>query len=300
MKDLNADKKVLVVCNTIKQSQDVFLELKGHSKKAVLLHGAFTGEDRTRYEKNLKEGEKNEEEPIQLLVGTQTIEVSLDIDYDIIYTEPAPIDALIQRFGRVNRKREKGISPVVIFKERNSNDKYIYPIDIINRTLKVFETIIESDGGIIKESKLQDYIDTVYPDWEQKNLEEFTNVYNLLKNAVHQLAPMIYSKHTEEEFYKQFDGIKVLPVALKQEYEQRLSNFDFIGAERLKVQIRKNKFAQLRSENSNNLYQERFSFETDKKNLLSFTYWVISKKYDFDLGLIYDEQEKWHSENTIL
>jgi len=42
-----------------------------------------------------------------LLSCTQAIEVSLDIDYEIIYTEPAPIDALLQRFGRVNRKRER-------------------------------------------------------------------------------------------------------------------------------------------------------------------------------------------------
>lgn len=58
IEDLYAGKKVLVVCNTVKQSQDVFLHLKEYSKKAVLLHGAFIGEDRIRHEKNLKEGEK--------------------------------------------------------------------------------------------------------------------------------------------------------------------------------------------------------------------------------------------------
>ena len=46
-----------------------------------------------------------------MLVGTQTIEVSLDIDYDICFTEPAPIDALIQRFGRVNRRKNDGQDP---------------------------------------------------------------------------------------------------------------------------------------------------------------------------------------------
>lgn len=106
-KNLKAGKKILVVCNTVVQAQKVFKHLSTFASKAVLLHGAFTGEDRTIHEKELKDGEKDKENPIKLLVGTQAIEVSLDIDYDILYTEPAPIDALIQRFGRVNRKRKK-------------------------------------------------------------------------------------------------------------------------------------------------------------------------------------------------
>lgn len=299
IEDLNAGKKVLVVCNTIKQSQKVFTDLKEHEKKVVLLHSAFTGEDRTKHEKDLKEGENNEEDPIQLLVGTQAIEVSLDIDYDVIYSEPAPIDALIQRFGRVNRKRKKGISPVIVFKESNSNDKYIYPTEIVSRTIQVFEIIIETDKGIIKEDKLQGYIDLVYPVWDKKGFEEFTNIYALLKNAVRQLTPMSYSKNKEEDFYKQFDGIKVLPAKLKNEYERRLSAFDFIGAEQLKVQIRRNKFAQLTAENDQNLVKDCFSFESKKQKLISIPYWVISKKYDTDLGLLYDEQEKWNSESVM-
>jgi CRISPR-associated endonuclease/helicase Cas3 len=50
------------------------------------------------------------------LIGTQAIEVSLDIDYDVIFSDPAPLDALIQRFGRVNRKRLKSPCPCLVFK----------------------------------------------------------------------------------------------------------------------------------------------------------------------------------------
>ena len=42
-----------------------------------------------------------------LLVATQVIEVSLDIDFDILYSKNAPIDAIVQGAGRVNRKRKK-------------------------------------------------------------------------------------------------------------------------------------------------------------------------------------------------
>jgi CRISPR-associated endonuclease/helicase Cas3 len=295
--DLKAGKKVLVVCNTVLQSQDVFKNLKDYATNAVLLHSAFTGEDRTNHEKVLKNGEKDEVNPIQLLVGTQAIEVSLDIDYDTIYTEPAPIDALIQRFGRVNRKREKGICLVIVFKEANKYDKYIYNPELIERTIKVFEKVISEKNGILEEYKLQEHIDFVYPGWNEKEKKSFDEIYQLLKYSTeNQLIPLLHSKSKEEDFYKQFDGIKVLPVKLKERFENYLSKYDFIGAERLKVQIRKNKFAQLISENDQNLYKTRYTFESNKGKLIEISYWVLTKKYNADLGLLYDEQEVWMAE----
>ncbi|HRP33188.1 MAG TPA: CRISPR-associated helicase Cas3' [Agriterribacter sp.] len=295
--DLKAGKKVLVVCNTVRQSQEVFRQLKGEATNAVLLHSAFTGEDRNNHERLLKEGEKNEINPIQLLVGTQAIEVSLDIDYDVIYTEPAPIDALIQRFGRVNRKREKGICPVIVFKKANKNDKYIYDAEIVERTIRIFENILSEGNGIIEENKLQAYIDFVYPDWNEKDEKAFDEIYQLLKYSTeNQLIPLLHSKQKEDEFYKQFDGIKVLPINLKERFEDSLSKYDFIGAERLKVQIRKNKFAQLISENDQNLFKASFIFESENSKLITIPYWILTKKYNPEIGLLYNEQEIWKTE----
>ena len=39
-----------------------------------------------------------------ILVATQIVEVSLDISYDVLFTEVAPIDALVRRLGRDNRR----------------------------------------------------------------------------------------------------------------------------------------------------------------------------------------------------
>ena len=136
----------------------------------------------------------------------------------------------------------------------------------------MLEEIIKTDHGIIKESKLQYYIDLVYPSWDRNDQDIFNQTYNLLKNATGQLYPMLYSKNNEEDFYKQFDGIKVLPSSLRERFIDCLKNFDFIGAERQKVQIRKNKFAQLRNENDNNLLQEKFIFESTKGKLITISY----------------------------
>jgi CRISPR-associated endonuclease/helicase Cas3 len=288
---LNAGKKVLVVCNTVKNAQLVFSELSEEVGNAVLLHSAFNGADRTNHELALKNGEKDNS--IKLLVGTQAIEVSLDIDYDIIFTEPAPIDALIQRFGRVNRKRQKGQSPVVVFRESNPTDRYIYPTEIVSLTIKAFEEIISQNDGLIAEGELQRYIDFVYPDWQLKQKQQFDLIYNSLSVSAARLVPMYRSKLGEEDLYKQFDGIKVVPVILHEIFQERLSQFDFIGAESLKVQIRKNKFAQLKNENDQNLQSKAYSIEKKDGTLLEIKYFILTKKYDARLGLIYDQQEEW-------
>ncbi|MDP2721445.1 MAG: CRISPR-associated helicase Cas3' [Bacteroidales bacterium] len=149
---LDAGDKVLVVSNTVKQAQAIYKSLD--AAKKVLLHSAFNGVDRNKKESELKSDE------VKLLVGTQAIEVSLDIDYDVIFTEPAPLDALLQRFGRVNRHRVNGQyrqpCDCIVFSERNDIDKYIYKNkDVIDRTLKALHEMESQHSGVIGEIDLQ-------------------------------------------------------------------------------------------------------------------------------------------------
>ncbi|MDR1895410.1 MAG: CRISPR-associated helicase Cas3' [Prevotellaceae bacterium] len=277
--DLNRDKKVLVVCNTVEQAQKVYAELRSENK--VLLHGSFNAFDRNVNESKLKE------DNVKLLVGTQAIEVSLDIDYDVIYTEPAPIDALIQRFGRVNRERKKGICPCFVFTERNDADKYIYPNkEVIDRTLEVLSRFTES----IQEKDLQEAIDYVYPNWTEKDAEDYNLTKELLWDYVKRLSPFIHSDKSEEDFYSQFDGIKVLPARCQIEYKGYLNEFEFVKAESLKVQISKSRFAELIK--SKEIQLDKYVFErSDKDHLEETKYFVINRKYTSDLGLQIKEEE---------
>lgn len=284
--DLDLGKKVLVVCNTVEQSQTAYDLLKSNFK--LLLHGSFNSYDRFTHEAKLKE------DYVKLLVGTQAIEVSLDIDFDVIYTEPAPIDALIQRFGRVNRKREKGICPCFVFKERNDNDKYIYQNSaVIERSLEALKLFSES----ISEKDLQAAIDYVYPKWDENDLLEFQTIYKSLSESINSLSPFIYSQKSEEDFYKQFDGIKVLPIKCEKEYLNYLSCYDFIKAESLKVQISKRRFASFINEGI--IEKKQYVFESSNKNKLFQTnYFTINKKYTADLGLQIKLEEANEKDNS--
>jgi len=293
--DLSQGKKVLIVSNTVKQSQEAFEYFRDEFPKIkkVLLHGSFNGVDRNRKEQDLLKGEnKNEPSPeIQLLLGTQAIEVSLDIDYDVIYTEPAPIDALIQRFGRINRRREKGICPCYVFKESNESDFYIYAKDATKKTIEIFEKNEKENNGVVEEILLQKFIDFVYPDWDEKGKAEFEMKYKYLKDSLHDLSPLLHSKHKEEDFYKQFDGIKILPQSQKKQFEKYLNELDFINAENLKVQIRKGKFAWWIDEG----YIRKNSFVLSKNSkLLQIDFFETNKVYEPELGLFSDEVEPWH------
>jgi CRISPR-associated endonuclease/helicase Cas3 len=286
---LDAGNKVLVVSNTVRQAQDIYNRLV--ASKKVLLHSAFNGTDR-----NQKEAELMSDE-VKLLVGTQAIEVSLDIDYDVIFTEPAPLDALLQRFGRVNRHRVNGKyrppCDCIVFSERNEVDKYIYKNEeVIARTLDALRTIQSKNSGVVAENELQFYIDQVYPNWSEKEKEDFDRVYSHLSADVREnLAPFIYYPHREEEFENQFDGIKVLPSILKKEYQELLEANKFIKAESLKVSITTRRFASIISKEG--IRRDVLAFQQLKKEeIKEQPYFIIDRKYDNELGLQLDVEER--------
>ena len=98
-KILSKDNRVLIIVNTVDKAVNIYRLLKEYMKNQnqdiVLLHSRFSIKD--RYEKELLINRS------KILVSTQVSEVSLDIDFDILLTEIAPLPALIQRMGRVNR-----------------------------------------------------------------------------------------------------------------------------------------------------------------------------------------------------
>lgn len=283
--NINCGQRVLVVCNTVDEAQFVYKNLVCPNK--LLIHGRFNSEDRFRKEKMLQEGNN-----INLLVGTQAIEVSLDIDYDVLYSDPAPLDALLQRFGRINRKRKKGICLCNIFRERNENDKYIYPdSSVIERTIISLNEIVQEDKGIIQEDKLQRFVDFVYPKWNETDERRYEDTKKLFIDFIRsELKPLEYSDKREQEFYSQFDGNKVLPISLVEEYRNRIDSFQFIRAEALLVNISTKRLLSL--QNQGVIESERFPYiKEDGTEVNLKNEYVIKRNYSSEFGLDYNEIE---------
>lgn len=105
-------KRILVIVNTVKEAQRLYDELiENNIPNMNIFHSKYIKRDRSDIEKKiLKAGEvengipKNPNQTIW--ITTQIVEASLDIDFDVLYTELSDLSGLFQRMGRVYRNRE--------------------------------------------------------------------------------------------------------------------------------------------------------------------------------------------------
>ncbi|WP_267201590.1 CRISPR-associated helicase Cas3' [Limosilactobacillus kribbianus] len=95
-----------IIVNTVKRAQKLSQLVPDNIPKLVL-HSAFLAPDREKLEERLQSAiGKNADRPERMIViGTQVLEQSLDIDFDVLFTDVAPIDLLIQRIGRLHRHK---------------------------------------------------------------------------------------------------------------------------------------------------------------------------------------------------
>lgn len=99
-----------VILNTVRKAQDFArkcIDAFGQDE-VELLHSSFIATDRYKKEKNLIEtiGKNGNRPNFKIIIGTQVIEQSLDIDFDILITDLAPMDLILQRMGRLHRHKD--------------------------------------------------------------------------------------------------------------------------------------------------------------------------------------------------
>ncbi|MBA4084671.1 MAG: CRISPR-associated helicase/endonuclease Cas3 [Kytococcus sp.] len=98
------------IVNTVRRAQELYAELVGvlPEDEVVLVHSRFIGPHRMAKEKQLRDAlgptSQGRQRPRRLVVvGTQVLEQSLDVDFDVMVTDIAPIDLVLQRAGRLHR-----------------------------------------------------------------------------------------------------------------------------------------------------------------------------------------------------
>ena len=97
-----------IIVNTVGRAQRITKDLlEAFPEEVHLLHSRFIDTDRIKKEKELlkKIGKNAERLKRFIVVGTQVIEQSLDIDFDLMISDLCPVDLLIQRIGRLHRHK---------------------------------------------------------------------------------------------------------------------------------------------------------------------------------------------------
>lgn len=124
---LNKSNKILVVCNSITQAQNLYEEISNilGNENLHILHSKFIKCERLSKEseiiefgKTYKDNKSNElDKQSGIWISTSIVEASLDIDFDYLFTELQDLNSLFQRLGRCNRKGKK---------DSSENNCYIY------------------------------------------------------------------------------------------------------------------------------------------------------------------------------
>jgi len=219
-------KSILVVCNVVARAQQAYETLNSELQGVVpveLLHGRFNMRDRMGKEKTIREktGTNSNVRSSVVLVATQVVEVSLDIDLNTIYTDPAPLEALVQRFGRINRGRKmESLAQVHVFTQPDDGQK-IYDPELISRTLQILR---RENGKPIDESKVGIWLDEIYKDevaeqWQKEFIKASNEFESVCVNTLRPFGAA--DDGLEDQFSKMFDGIEVLPNDLYDEYDKK-------------------------------------------------------------------------------
>ena len=151
-----------IIVNTVKNAQEIAVkcsQLFGE-EFVFLLHSNFIATERADKEKELLNmiGKGADRPRKKIIIGTQVIEQSLDVDFDLMISELAPMDLIIQRIGRLHRHKierpEKFKEPVLYVMGTSTEldfepgSDYIYGGYLLARTQYFLPDILNIPGDI--------------------------------------------------------------------------------------------------------------------------------------------------------
>jgi CRISPR-associated endonuclease/helicase Cas3 len=312
-RDLTADeviaqgikRKTLIIVNTVTKAQQLYNQFKEKKIDVHLLHSRYIKKDRFEKEEAIKKlGEKDSTDS-GIWITTQIVEASIDIDFDVLYTELSEATGLFQRMGRVYRGREyDGQEPNVYVYTGDPLPSGIsktskYAVVDFTAYEKSKEVLSKYDGQRISEALKMEIIEQIY---NLETLGEDSRYVQELKDTINQLKNVLPYDQKDKPKLRDIENIQIIPHIVYRNnenkilsLEEELKNLQKEDPKNLKrkleIQQQLQEFtveipvwAYKKAYNSN-LYVGSVSVNR------FLEYPIVSYQYTYELGLLYDIDE---------
>ncbi|WP_232060075.1 CRISPR-associated helicase Cas3' [Athalassotoga saccharophila] len=294
--DLKKDKRVLVVLNTISSSQNFFKMFEGAKIKRCYLSAGVIPKLREKVINEINKGD------VKLLVSTQVVEAGMDIDFDTVYRDMAPVDSIIQSCGRCNRNYtiDMGIVHLIDLKNDNgtSYSNLVYDDLLVGISREIFNEISEITEEKFEESLINPYFERVsnYIAQSEKYLNALKMLFYFSQNKAIENPPIstfsiikgflnanIYIEYDEKavELRNEFEEIQSLDP--KEWYVKAISLFKKMNQYMISINLTKslmengppildrkmgNSFYLVQKDRLNDFYDEEIGFKIPQKDVM--------------------------------
>jgi CRISPR-associated endonuclease/helicase Cas3 len=308
-------KKVLVIVNTVSAAQRLYAAMVDRGVSVWLLHSMFLKKDRKQLEEAILAFAPNNlhDKQAGIWISTQIVEASLDIDFDVLYTEMCPVDQLLQRMGRVYRSRDYfGEEPnIYVLNNRNGvsgNKNGIIASDLYDLSLAaLIGAIGDADSILLEECQerdiKQELINYVYGD-KIKGTGYYKRIQEQLK-LLEALPLYELDKRETDKLFRDIDSITLIPKcvyeASKEKIDMLLKQLNINGisnTDRQKVKDQLSNFTVSVS------YYKGLDIDLTRELYPHSGIYFYNGKYDFDeekikgVGLI--KQYKKSADNELM
>jgi CRISPR-associated endonuclease/helicase Cas3 len=235
---LRTGQSVAVIANNVADAWNLYDQLAPLAEElhgqgaALLLHSRFKTGDRTRIEKAIREryGTKTTPRRPGLLVATQVVEVSLDVDFDVLHTSAAPLEALLQRFGRVNRIGAlEAPAPIIVHQPHyaprgRSGPEFADKVYPAEPTRLSWDILARDDGQELDERLFTAWLDEIYGSaWgDEWRAQVDDSVQDFQDHFLNFAQPLNDTSQLSEAFDEMFDGVDGILARDRHAYEEAL------------------------------------------------------------------------------
>ena len=292
-------KKVLVIVNTVTKAQKLYEQLKKYKIEAEVLHSRFIHADRKKKEIAIEEMGKLTNDKTGIWITTQVVEASIDIDFDVLFTELSDASGLFQRMGRVYRNRTYNldIPNIYVYSGEplpsgisSTSNKSVVDFTIYKKSK---EALMKFNNNYISENDKVDIVNNVYT---RENLAE-SNYLKEFDNTIASYSNLMAYELDSKPALRDIQNENIIPETIFRQNESHIKKLEEIlnnksdWMEKVKALTELKKYV---------VAIPSWAFQKAKKNHLIGTfihagrnqsYAIVPFSYSGEVGLTYDIDE---------